>query len=137
MTERISVSNCVISTALVPGKKAPVLITKGMVEKMKPGSVIADMAAANGGNCELTKPGSTIDHKGVSILGPENIPALVPLHSSTAYAKNILNLITHMTDNDEKSIKVDSEDEIVGPMMVSMNGNIVEKRVKNAMEESK
>ncbi|MBD61585.1 NAD(P)(+) transhydrogenase (Re/Si-specific) subunit alpha [bacterium] len=137
LTERISVSNCVISTALVPGKKAPVLITKGMVEKMKPGSVIVDMAAANGGNCELTKPGSTIDHKGVSILGPENIPALVPLHSSTVYAKNILNLITHMTDKDEKSIKVDSEDEIVGPMMVSMNGNIVEKRVKNAMEESK
>jgi NAD(P) transhydrogenase subunit alpha len=125
LTERISVSNCVISTALVPGKKAPVLITKGMVEKMKPGSVIVDMAAANGGNCELTKPGSTIDHKGVSILGPENIPALVPLHSSTVYAKNILNLITHMTDKDEKSIKV------------SMNGNIVEKRVKNAMEESK
>ncbi len=137
LTERISVSNCVISTALVPGKKAPVLITKDMVEKMKPGSVIVDMAAANGGNCELTKPGSTVSHKGVSILGPENIPALVPLHSSTVYAKNILNLITHMMDKDEKSIKVDSKDEIVGPMMVSADGNIVEERIKNAMEEGK
>ena len=137
LTERISVSNCVISTALVPGKKAPVLITKDMVEKMKPGSVIVDMAAANGGNCELTKPGSTVSHKGVSILGPENIPALVPLHSSTVYAKNILNLITHMMDKDEKNIKVDSKDEIVGPMMVSADGNIVEERIKNAMEEGK
>ncbi len=132
LTQRISVSNCVISTALVPGKKAPVLITKEMVEQMKPGSVIVDMASANGGNCELTKPGTDIEFNGVHILGPKNIPALTPVHSSVVYAKNILNLFTHMLK--EGKVNLDLEDEIVGPMMVTHSGKVVEERIKNVME---
>tara|TARA_B100000029_G_scaffold515608_1_gene623510 strand:- start:1703 stop:2833 length:1131 start_codon:yes stop_codon:yes gene_type:complete len=132
LTQRISVSNCVISTALVPGKKAPVLITKDMVSKMKPGSVIVDMASANGGNCELTKPGENVEINGVQILGPKNIPALTPVHSSAVYAKNILNLFTHMLKEDK--VNLDIEDEILGPMIVTHAGEVVEKRIKDAME---
>ena len=99
---------------------------------MKPGSVIVDMASANGGNCELTKPGTDIEFNGVHILGPKNIPALTPVHSSVVYAKNILNLFTHMLK--EGKVNLDLEDEIVGPMMVTHSGKVVEERIKNVME---
>ena len=85
----IASSDVVISTAAVPGKKAPVLITAEMVSSMKPGSVIVDLAAERGGNCELTKPHHTIVAHGVTIHGPENLAGTVPYHASQMYAKNI------------------------------------------------
>ena len=78
-----------ITTAAVPGKKAPVLVTTAMVAGMAPGSVVVDLAAERGGNCELTRPGETVDYQGVSVLGPTNLPSEVPFTASQLYAKNI------------------------------------------------
>ncbi|MBC8515047.1 Re/Si-specific NAD(P)(+) transhydrogenase subunit alpha [bacterium] len=131
LSERIAAADAVVTTALVPGRKAPVLVSKEMVEGMKPGSVVVDMAARNGGNCELTSPGETVVHQGVSILGPTNIPALVPVHASQVYARNLVTLLAHMTT--EGVVGVETDDEIVGPMVVTKGGEIVESRIKEAM----
>src|ERR687898_1194045 len=97
----------VITTALVPGRNAPQLVDKEMVESMKPGSVIADLAAESGGNCELTESGETVEHEGVKILGPVNLPSSMPIHASQLLSRNMYNLIGHITedaakDKDEK-----------------------------------
>ena len=85
MTDVVREQDVVITTAAVPGKRAPILITAEMVEAMAPGSVVVDLAAVRGGNCELTKPGETVHHHGVTIMGPANIPALAPYHSSQMF----------------------------------------------------
>ena len=95
--------NVVITTAAVPGKKAPILITREMVERMAPGSVVVDIAAERGGNCELTRPGETVDHSGVSILGPLNLPSTVPYHASQMYAKNIATFLKYLIGKDGQS----------------------------------
>ena len=111
MGQVIAANDVVITTAAVPGKKAPILITAEMVRGMAPGSVIVDLAAERGGNCELTQPGTNVDVDGVTVMGPENIPATVPYHASQMYAKNVANLIVHLTK--EGKIEFDREDEIV------------------------
>ncbi|HEX2740689.1 MAG TPA: NAD(P) transhydrogenase subunit alpha, partial [Rubrobacter sp.] len=107
LRERMKEMDIVITTALVPGRQAPKLVDKDMVESLKPGSVIVDLAAESGGNCELTEPGETVEHEGVKILGPLNLPSAMPIHASQLLSRNMYNLISHITedraeDKDEK-----------------------------------
>ena len=120
--EKISKSNLVITTALIPGKPAPVLIPKDVVDVMKPGSVIMDLAAENGGNCELTQIDQTINYNGVIIDGTSNIPGKMPYHASQLYGKNIASLITYFI-KDGKPI-LDLEDEIISGSIFTHEGQI-------------
>jgi NAD(P) transhydrogenase subunit alpha len=121
----------VISTAAVPGKKAPILVTADMVKGMAPGSVIVDLAAERGGNCELTKPGETVVAHGVTILGPVNIPATVPYHASQMFAKNVATFLLNMVK--EGKVELNMEDEVVAESMVTRDGEVVHARVREAM----
>jgi NAD(P) transhydrogenase subunit alpha len=107
----------VISTAQIPGRPAPRLITAEMVGSMRPGAVIVDLAAETGGNCELTRPGETVDVNGVKVLGPVNLAATLPLHASQMFSRNVLTLLQHMVR--DGVLTSDAEDEILGPMYVA------------------
>jgi H+-translocating NAD(P) transhydrogenase subunit alpha len=121
-------SDIVITTAVVPGKKAPVLVTGEMVKKMGPGSVIVDLAAERGGNCELTQMGKTIDVNGVSIVGPVNLASTVPFHASQMYARNLTTFLTYLVK--EGKLQLNMEDDIVRETMVTRGGEIVNARVR-------
>jgi NAD(P) transhydrogenase subunit alpha len=123
MLEVVAANDVVITTAAVPGKKAPILITKEMVEGMHTGSVIVDLAAERGGNCELTRPGEEVNHNGVTILGPLNVPATIPYHASQMYAKNIVTFLVHLLD--EGNVKMDLEDEITAGTLITNDGQVV------------
>ncbi len=123
MTKVVADSDVVITTAAVPGKKAPVLITAEMVKGMKPGSVIIDLAAERGGNCELTRAGQTVDEGGVSIAGPMNLPSSVPYHASQMYSKNITSFLALLVK--DGALQVDSDDEIIQATMVTRNGKVL------------
>ncbi|MEN2998404.1 MAG: Re/Si-specific NAD(P)(+) transhydrogenase subunit alpha [Brevinematia bacterium] len=124
-------TDVVISTASVPGKKAPVLITKEMVERMKAGSVIVDLAAEKGGNCELTKPGEIYEYKGVKIAGLVNLPSTVPIHASQMYANNVKNFLSTIVKNG--TLNIDLNDEIIAGTLVTKDGEIVNPLVKKAL----
>lgn len=109
--EHVARADVVITTALIPGKPAPQLITEAMVDSMRPGSVIVDLAAEAGGNCTLTRAGETVEHRGVTILGPLNLPSSVPMHASQMYSRNVLSVITHVIKDGH--LELDFEDEIV------------------------
>ncbi|HET9133581.1 MAG TPA: Re/Si-specific NAD(P)(+) transhydrogenase subunit alpha [Gemmatimonadales bacterium] len=113
-------ADLVISTAAIPGRAAPRLITREMVEAMKPGSVIVDVAAETGGNCELTRPGETVMHGDVTVLGPLNLPATMPLHASQMFGRNVQTLIEHLRH--EGALRVALDDEITGAMCVVHDG---------------
>jgi NAD(P) transhydrogenase subunit alpha len=119
----------VITTAAVPGKRAPILITKEMVHAMAPGSVIVDLAAERGGNCELTKVGETVIEHGVTILGPSNLPATVPYHASQMYARNLVTLLKHLV-NKEGQLTIDTKDEITRESLITYNGEVVNPRIQ-------
>jgi len=121
----------VIATAAVPGRKAPILITREMVARMAPGSVIVDIAAERGGNCELTRAGETVNAGGVHILGPVNLPAAVPYHASQMYAKNIATFLKYLIH--DRHLALDREDEIVRETLVTFAGEVVHPRVREAM----
>ena len=127
----IANSDVVISTAAVPGKKAPVLITADMVAGMAPGSVIVDLAAERGGNCELTKPNQTIVAHGVTIHGPENLTGTVPYHASQMYAKNIATFLLHLVKKGE--LNIDMEDEITKETLLTRNGEVIHPRIREAL----
>lgn len=131
MAKVVAENDAVISTAAIPGKKAPILITQEMVEGMKPGSVIVDLAAESGGNCEATQAGETIDVGGVKVIGPVNVPSSVPYHASQMYAKNIANLLLLMVKDEE--LNIDLEDEILKESLVTDGGNVVNDRVKESL----
>ena len=120
--DHISKSDVVITTALIPGRPAPILITTNMVEAMKPGSVIMDLASENGGNCELTEKDEVVDHNGVTIDGTSNIPGSMPVHASELYAKNITAFITYMINDGQ--LELDLDDEIVSGAMYTHLGEI-------------
>jgi NAD(P) transhydrogenase subunit alpha len=137
--ERIKEMDIVITTALVPGRKAPRLVDKEMVESMKPGSVIVDLAAESGGNCELTEPGETVKHSQVTIVGPVNLPSTMPIHASQLYSRNMYNLIGHITedrseDRNEKDLQLDFEDEIVAETCIAHGGEIRQEATREALE---
>lgn len=129
---RLPKVDIVITTAQVFGKKAPVLITKDMTELMRPGSVIVDLAAQQGGNCELTVAGKTVHHNGVAIIGAVDVPSSVPVHASQLYAKNITNLFLHLFQKD--STTPDFEDEIVKGACITRNGEVVHSMVKASLQ---
>ena len=132
--EHISKADMVVTTALIPGRKAPILIGKDVVDIMKPGSVIMDLAAENGGNCELTKKDEVVNHNKVIIDGTSNIPATMPVHASELYAKNIAALITYMTD--ESKINLDMEDEIISGSTFTHDGKITHEPTKEIIERN-
>ena len=136
----------VITTALVPGAEAPKLVDKDMVESMKPGSVIVDLAAESGGNCELTEAGETVEHENVKILGPLSLPSRLPIHASQLYSRNMYSLIGHITedanaddeDSDEKDpqVELDFEDEIIDAMCIAHDGEIRHDDIREALESA-
>jgi NAD(P) transhydrogenase subunit alpha len=130
LTKTVASSDVVITTAQVQGAKAPVIVTADMVDQMSPGSVIVDLAAEQGGNCELTVAGQTVDRGGVQVIGPINVPATVPTHASLVYAKNVANLLALMLR--DGSIDLDVDDDIVRATMVTRDGEIVHSRVREA-----
>ncbi len=121
----IKAQDIVITTALIPGRPAPRLITRAMVESMKPGAVIIDLAAERGGNCELTKPGEIVEHGGVRIDGTLNLAGQVPVNASSLYAKNLLTFLELMIDKKEKTLIVDWGDEVMKGTLVAKGGQIV------------
>ena len=121
----------VISTAAVPGRRAPLLITKEMVVDMRLGSVIVDIAAETGGNCELTRPGENIVEHGIQICGPVNLPSMLPTHSSQLYSRNIFNFLSHLVDQGQ--VRVDFEDEITKACCITYQGEVVHEASLEAM----
>jgi len=131
MVKVVAASDVVITTAAIPGKKAPILVTEEMVKGMHAGSVIVDLAAERGGNCELTKAGETVIYNGVTILGPINIPATIPYHASQMYAKNIATFLLHLTKEGKLTINLD--DEITAGTLITRDGKVVHPRILEAM----
>ena len=132
--EHISEADMVVTTALIPGRKAPILIGKDVVELMKPGSVIMDLAAENGGNCEVTEKDKIITHNDVIVDGKSNIPATMPVHASELYAKNISALVLYMTK--ENNLNFDMDDEIISGSTFTHQGTITHEPTRNLLEES-
>jgi H+-translocating NAD(P) transhydrogenase subunit alpha len=120
----------IITTALVPGRRAPVLITADAVHGMSPGSVIVDLAGESGGNCELTKPGETVVEDGVKVIGPLNLPSEMATHASQLYAKNVENLLGLMIEDGQ--LKLDLDDEVLAGACVTHDGEIVNQRAREA-----
>lgn len=122
----------VITTAAVPGKRAPILITKEMVRVMSPGSVIVDIAAERGGNCELTRPGETVIDNGVRIIGPVNLPSSVPYHASMMYSRNLATFLKNMVKDGQLNLNM--EDEIIRESLVTQGGKVVHPRVQALLQ---
>jgi len=129
----IAGADIVITTAQIPGRQAPLLITEDMVKSMRPGSVIVDLAAESGGNCALTRAGETVVADGVQILGPTNLPATIPVHASQMYSKNITTLLGEFVDK-EGNVALDFENDVVGPATVTHGGEVKNDRVRQAMQ---
>jgi NAD(P) transhydrogenase subunit alpha len=127
LAQVLATQDVVITTAAVPGKPAPRLITAEMVAAMAPGSVIVDLAAERGGNCELTRPGQTALERGVKILGPVNLPSSVPYHASQLFAKNVTTLVQMLVK--DKALRLDRNDEIVRETLVTHGGDVVQARI--------
>jgi NAD(P) transhydrogenase subunit alpha len=132
LAERVAPMDVVISTAAIPGRKAPLLLTADAVKGMAPGSVIVDLAAETGGNCELTRAGETAVEHGVSIIGPANLAASVPFHASQMFSKNIVTFLLNMVTKEGK-LEINPEDEVVAGSMVTRDGEIVHPRVREVM----
>ena len=133
MTRVVANSDVVITTALVPGKTAPILVTAEMVAGMAPGSVVVDLAAERGGNCELTKGDEAVaSANGVTILGPTNLASTVPYHASQMYAKNISTLLLHLVK--DGALALDLDDEITAGTLVSHEGRVVHPRVRELLD---
>jgi H+-translocating NAD(P) transhydrogenase subunit alpha len=126
-------NDVVITTAQVPGRKAPLLLTEAAVAGMKPGSIIVDLAGSTGGNCALSKPGETIDVEGVTIFAPLNLPATVPVHASQLYSRNLTAFLTPLIKDGE--LKIDMADDVVGPSCVTHQGEWVNQRVAAAVSQ--
>ena len=130
--DHISKSDVVVTTALIPGKPAPKLIPESMVNSMKPGSIIMDLASENGGNCELTKKDEIIAHNGVTIDGSSNIPGSMPVHASELYAKNITAFLTYMIEDGE--LKLNLDDEIISGSMYTHLGEVTHEPTQEAIK---
>ena len=134
MKDHIAKSDLVITTALIPGKPAPLLIPNSMVDAMKQGSVIVDLAAENGGNCESTEPGKVVNKNGVTIDGSLNLPSTMQVHSSQLYAKNVSTLIAHMSK--DGNFNIDLDDEIISGAIFTHDGTITHQPTLQAIEKS-
>jgi H+-translocating NAD(P) transhydrogenase subunit alpha len=123
--EALKAQDLVITTALIPGRKAPVLVTRDMVESMKPGSVIVDLAVENGGNCELSRPGEIVEHKGVKIVGHANVPSRLAPAASSLYARNLFNFVQLLIDKERKQLSIDLDDDLVKGALLTKDGEVV------------
>ena len=128
----IAAADVVITTALVPGQKAPVLITEEMVQGMRPGSLIVDLAAEQGGNCALTQPGQDVVKHGVTVIGPLNLPSTVPFHASQMYARNVTSFLGHLVKDGR--VQLDLADELTKGPLVIHQGEIVHEAVKASLK---
>jgi H+-translocating NAD(P) transhydrogenase subunit alpha len=133
LADHAAKSDVVITTAAVPGRPAPRLISQETVERMRPGSVIVDLAAETGGNVELTRAGETVEHNGVKIMGQLNLPSTMPVHASQMYAKNIQNLLDLLIKNGK--LDPDFEDEIVKGTVITRGGDVVHEMTKQRIAE--
>jgi len=131
MTQVVAGSDVVITTAAVPGKKAPILITAAMVQGMRPGAVLVDLAAETGGNCELTRPGETVEVHGVTIIGPVNLPSTIPYHASMMYANNIAAFLQNLVQNGE--LRLNLEDPIIRDTLLTHKGEVVNAQVRELL----
>jgi H+-translocating NAD(P) transhydrogenase subunit alpha len=136
MLRVVAGSDVVITTALIPGKKAPILVTEEMVDGMAPGSVVVDLAAERGGNCALTKPDQVVVHKSITILGPSNPAASIPHHASQMYSKTITTFLAHLLGKDgaaKASLELNLSDEITRETLLTRGGEVVHPRVKELL----
>jgi H+-translocating NAD(P) transhydrogenase subunit alpha len=131
MKKMVAESDVVISTAAVPGRKAPLLITEEMVRGMEPGSVIVDLAAEGGGNCELTQPGETVEVNGVQIIGPINLPSTIPYHASQMYARNVAAFLLHLVKDGKPDLN--EEDPIIRATLLTHKGEVVNAHVREVL----
>src|SRR3954469_23819164 len=131
MKKVVAANDVVITTAVVPGKKAPVLVTAEMVRGMAPGSVVVDLAAERGGNCELTRADQVVVEQGVTILGPTNLPSTVPYHASQMYAKNITTFLLHLVK--EGTVRIDASDEITRETLIADKGDVAHPRIREVL----
>ena len=125
VAEHLARQDIVITTALIPGRPAPVLITVEMVQSMKPGSIIVDLAVEQGGNCPLSRPGETVDHEGVRIIGHVNVPGRLPVDASALYARNLYNFVSPFVDGESGAIRFDWDDELVTGTALTRDGQVV------------
>ena len=125
VAEHVKNQDIVITTALIPGRPAPKLISKEMIESMKPGSIIVDLAVERGGNAELAKPGEIVSHKGVRIMGKLNLPGAVPVNASSLYARNLQAFVEPLIDKEKKTLAINWDDELVKGTLISRDGAIV------------
>ena len=130
IAETIKKQDIIICTALIPGRPAPVLVSEEMVKTMKPGSVIVDLAVEQGGNCLLSEFGKVVRKHGVALVGHANVPSRIAVDASALYAKNVLNFLVPLYDAEAKSLKIDSEDEIVKGSLITQNGSVVHPAVQ-------
>jgi NAD(P) transhydrogenase subunit alpha len=128
VAERIKQADIVITTALIPGRPAPVLVTEDMVKSMRPGSVIVDMAVEQGGNCPLSERDRTLVKHGVTLIGVSNLPALVAADASALYARNLLNFLGLMLDNKSGEFRINREDEIIAGTLMCIDGEVVKRQ---------
>jgi NAD(P) transhydrogenase subunit alpha len=134
LTDAIKGFDVVITTALVPGRPAPRLVTAEAVQGMKPGSVIVDLAGETGGNCELTEPGQVVVKEGVTIVSPLNLPATMPEHASALYARNVQALLELMVDDESGAFAPDFDDEVVAGACITRGGEVVHEGAKRTVE---
>jgi NAD(P) transhydrogenase subunit alpha len=132
IAEHAKTNDVVITTAQVPGRRAPLLLTEDAVRGMKPGTIIIDLAGATGGNCALSKPDETVEVNGVTIMTPTNLPATVPVHASQLYSRNVTSFLSLLIKDGE--LHIDMADDVVGPSCVTHNGEFVNKRVAALLE---
>ena len=133
LAKHIKDADIVITTAQVPGRKAPVMVSDAMIAQMKRGSIIVDLAGEQGGNCEGTEAGKDVVRHGVTIISPINLPASMPIHASQKYAKNLLNLLNHLIKKGE--LNLDFEDDIISSTCITHAGEIRNQRVKDALSQ--
>ncbi len=133
LAEKISTFDVIVTTALVPGRRAPILVTAESVENMKPGSVIVDLAGETGGNCELTEPGQTVVKHHVTIVSPLNLPSSMPEHSSALYARNVQSLLELLVD-DEGELNLNFDDEIIAGACITRGGEIVHEAARKTVD---
>ena len=133
IANHIKDQDIVITTALIPGRPAPVLVTRAMVESMKPGSVIVDLAVETGGNCECAERGTVAEHQGVRIIGHDNMPARLARDASNLFAKNIFNFLTPHIDAESGALNLDYEDETVAETLLTRDGAVVNARIKELL----
>jgi len=130
----IADTDLAITTAQIPGRPAPVLITEEMLRSMRPGSVIVDLASESGGNCELTREAEVVEAHGVSIMGPVGLPSAIPVHASQMYARNIVTFLLEMIDEGE--LRLDMENDVVGPSCLTHEGSVVHEPTREKLESS-